>query len=252
MSATVAVAQNPSRGGAILVTVVDTTPGKMPRPFVVMATIPHSPGSRSMLNSVQSKRIGPGRYLLDSLPEDSVHVQVVCPTARPMARSGAKISLHFFVRAAATIDTTVVVDHNGCDPRPIRSEQRVFTGFYTPGFESSRFVPCANDNWMLPADSLSWLPYEPQAWATFNSYHRKDRVQVTGEAKQDSYGNPTYHVRFHGTMTGPESYGHMGVSQFAFAVDSIVSMAGTAPRSCVPVKWENNLLRRQKRDSSAP
>ena len=192
-----------------------------------------TPGDRSMYMGLLARETSAGHFRIDSLPADSVSVQVSCPTVRPGSRDAAKAFLHFFVRAGETIDTTVIINHTGCDPRPLRTEHRVFTGLYTPGFESSSFVPCANDNWMLPSDSLAWLPFKPHAWVTWGDHHKVDGVSFPNGAKLDSYGNPTYFMRWRGTMKGPGSYGHMGVSQFDFAVDSILAIALEAPAGCI-------------------
>ena len=231
-SHSIATAQNPSRGGAIVVTVKDTSAGSATRPIYVTGSVPMTPGDRSMYRGLLAREISAGRFRIDSLPADSVSIQVSCATVRPGSANAAKASLLFFVHSGESIDTTVVVNHTGCDPRPLRSERRVFTGLYTPGFESSDFLPCANDTWILSSDSLTWLPFKPHAWVTWGDYRKVDGVSFPSGAMRDSYGNPTYFMCWRGIMKGPGSYGHMGVSQFDFAVDSILAIAIEAPAGC--------------------
>ena len=50
--------------------------------------------------------------------------------------------------------------------RPVRRVSGVFAGHYTPGFESTTFVPCAADAWFVSADLLDAYPFDARrAWA---------------------------------------------------------------------------------------
>lgn len=221
----------------MFVTVVDTGANPPSRPFSVWGLVPMSPGNRSLVRGVQGIQVAPGRYRVDGLPIDTVTLSVGCGMIDKrawMRGGGRKSALHLTVREGLVIDTAVVVDHHGCDPRPIRSETRVFSGFWTPGFESSEFVPCTGDDWTLPSDSLSATSLEFRAWADPDSAGQRSmkRVHWPADAPRDAWGNPTYFVRWHGTMVGPAEYGHMGVSPFHLTVDSIVSVGKPTSGSC--------------------
>jgi hypothetical protein len=130
------------------------------------------------------------------------------------------------------IDTSFFVRGERHPRHPgFRTETRVFSGYYTPGFESSKFVPCANDTWVLTSDSLSKHFWEPSAWVTW-SKKVKGTFTWPRDVRPDEYGNPTFFVRWYGSMTGPGRYGHMGVSDFLFKVDSVLAIEMPRKESC--------------------
>ncbi len=124
-----------------------------------------------------------------------------------------------------------IVSSAGCDLRPLRQVSRIFTGHYTPGFESSKFVPCANDAWFVPTDSLDLYPYDAkEAWVTWRD--AANQQVKWPDAPRDEYKNPTYYVRWRGTLVGPGRYGHLGVSPFQFFVDSVLLLRAPTKNDC--------------------
>lgn len=119
----------------------------------------------------------------------------------------------------------------GCDLRPLREVKGVFRGYYTPGFESSEFVPCSTDAWFIPDDSLSVYPFDARnAWVTWDA--AAVRRLKWPEVARDKYGNSKYYVRWRGTVVGPGRYGHLGVSPFEFRVDTVFELRAPRRKDC--------------------
>jgi hypothetical protein len=113
----------------------------------------------------------------------------------------------------------------------VRRVAGIFQGHYTPGFESSDFVPCSADGWFIPGDSLEAYKYDARrAWVTWPQ-SVGDGVKWP-DAPRDSYGNPRYYVRWRGTVVGPGHYGHMGVSPFEFVVDAVLELRPPTAKDC--------------------
>jgi hypothetical protein len=117
----------------------------------------------------------------------------------------------------------------GCDHRPMRRITRVFTGFWTPGFEASEFIPCPVDSWFLPGDSLPPNYNSQSAWARLG---KGARVTKWPNAPRDRWGNPQFYVEWHGTLEGPGHYGHFGMSAFFFTADSIIQIRAPQRGDC--------------------
>jgi hypothetical protein len=136
---------------------------------------------------------------------------------------------------SAAVRRDWVVGTAGCDPRPLRNVSGTFRGYYTPGFESSEFVPCAADAWFLPSDSLQSERYpRRRAWARFRRGSVPDNFKWP-RAPEDDFGNSTYYVHWRGTVIGPGHYGHMGISPFEIHVDRVLTLREPRRGDCRPV-----------------
>jgi len=225
--------------GVIRLTLNDTSANPLRKPFDVWVAVPPQQGG-STASGFEAQHRDDNSYYIDGLPDGRVTVRVVCPSLRGGAYDR---SFDFVVHRAAPLDTTIDVDHAGCDTRVIRNETRVFSGFYTPGKDESRFVPCAGDSWILPSDSLrspadslaipKWM-WEPAAWVTWDPARPGLRERLTWPKidERDQWGNATYFVRWQGAMTGPGRYGHVGASEFELKVESVVAIEKPTPSSC--------------------
>jgi hypothetical protein len=121
-----------------------------------------------------------------------------------------------------------LVNASTCDARPIRHVYGVFRGHYSRAFEMSAFRPCAADSWARASDSLKRT--DPlRAWVTWDS--GAPGVSLPPIAP-DSFGVISYFVRWRGTVEGPGSYGHMGISPFVFRVDSILEIRAPQSNDC--------------------
>lgn len=215
-----------ARTGVISGTVRDSASGLAVRRTTVCAYIYHTPSAvEDRCSSVDTL----GAYRLDSIPVAGVRVSVQCATIVGFGKELARDSITF--DDTAHVQRSWSVSTVGCDHRPVRRVTRVFRGYYTSGFESSEFVPCAADAWFIPGDSLdSYRMDARRAWATW-------RPGVANEVKwpevpldDDSY--PRYFVRWRGTVVGPGHYGHLGGSPFEFLVDTVLEVRAPGPHDC--------------------
>ena len=174
-------------------------------------------------------------YRLDSLPAGRLPVSVSCGTVRPFAHALGSDSIMFSDSAA--VQRNWVVGTAGCDPRPLRRVSGIFRGYYTPGFESSEFVPCVEDAWFLQSDSLRSKPYdERRAWAYLGRRSVPDNFKWP-RAPEDDFGYRRYYVQWRGTVVGPGHYGHMGVSPFEIHVDSVLTLRAPRRGDCRSVTY---------------
>jgi hypothetical protein len=171
-----------------------------------------------------------GAYRLDSLPVGRLRVSVDCETVRGLMQLPLDAdSITFAPSSDSRRDWTV--SHVGCDLRPIRYATGVFRGHYTPGFESSEFVPCAADAWFIPGDSLGNTTYDDQrAWAEWKPGAMQRLTWP--RLKRDEYGNSRYYVRWRATVVGPGRYGHMGIAPFEIRVDSVLELRAPMKSDC--------------------
>jgi hypothetical protein len=214
------------RSSAMSGTLRDSGTGQAPLKARVCAFIPTGPSAfQARCAAIDTL----GNYNLDSLPPRAMRVSVSCETIRGMGKALAYDSVVFTDSVLLRRDW--VVSPAGCDARPLRRVTGTFRGHYTPGFESSEFVPCAADAWFVPGDSLGTYPYDGRrAWATWPK--GVGQGIKWPDAPRDSYGNPRYYVRWRGTIVGPGRYGHMGVSPFEFVVDTVFELRPPRKRDC--------------------
>lgn len=176
-----------------------------------------------------------GRYSLDSLPMESVEITLACDQVRGFGKRLATDTLRPGTSNEVLRDW--VASTAGCDRRPIRKLSGIFGGHYTPGFESSEFIPCASDGWFLLSDSLDTYSYDARrAWVTWPPSAPTDSLLTWPEVPADAWGNPRYYVRWRGTVVGPGRYGHMGVSPFEFMVDSVLEVSVPARNDCLSAR----------------
>src|SRR5690242_5094343 len=107
-----------------------------------------------------------GRYRIAHLPAGRFPIEFHCPS---VAFVGAEIQ-HGTVTVASNRETIINVrvpkDH--CWEPAYSERTGIFRGYWTPGFESSRFLPCEDTAIgihypLLPGNRL----VTPQAWADF-------------------------------------------------------------------------------------
>jgi len=170
-----------------------------------------------------------GFYRVESIPASYHGVWASCETLRGLSgKNLASDSMAFDHGARSRRDW--LVSSVGCDLRPIRHLAGIFRGHYTPGFESSEFVPCPSDAWFAPGDSLDWYPFDNRrAWAEW----KPGAMQHLAWPRVRSVdGYPRYYVRWRGAIVGPGRYGHMGVSSFRIDVDSVFEIRAPSKRDC--------------------
>lgn len=228
VAARAAAAQDTSgvRVGVVTGVVRDSATQRGARRSSVCITIPAGPGLAYVRCSAVDSA---GAYRIDSLPSMELQLSVACSTIRGLGALLGSARVHPVDSVAIRRD--FLVGTSGCDPRPVRRVVGTFRGHYYPGFESSDFVPCPADGWFIAGDSLGAYPFsQRRAWVEW--LPGVGRGLKWPDAPRNSYGTRSYYVRWHGTVVGPGSYGHMGVSAFELRVDTLLEVRVPGKRDC--------------------
>lgn len=164
-----------------------------------------------------------GRFTMTGVPL-TTELRIRCPTTRRLA--GRVVRRQALV--VRVLDTTVVIrlGESECIDPPIQSTVGEFRGHYTSGFESSDFRPCGG----LPAAAKVFDDTWGAAWVRYSPQFDWRRVKWPKVADTTSY--PMFYLRWHGTLTGPGSYGHLGLATYEFVVDSIVEIRLPSADDC--------------------
>jgi hypothetical protein len=181
-----------------------------------------------------------GRYPTDStghhrfkqVPAGTFSIEFHCPSRTLL---GAQIVERIVaVSPGEESLINVRVPEGRCSEPPYSERRGVFRGYWTPGFESSVFVPCADSILRISAPLLQGKRVAaPTAWADFvPSVKWPEKMSGQAKAPIDEYGNPTYFVVWRGVFKGPGQYGHMGVSGFSMLVDSVLDVTSLGPANC--------------------
>jgi hypothetical protein len=204
--------------------ILDSASGKPPRKTQICPIMQTGP---TWVSGPCARPDSLGRYRLDNLLLTTIQISVDCETARGFGKNLAREIL--LVSEPKEVVRNWTISTAGCDLRPMRSVTRIFSGFWTPGFEASEFIPCPGDSWSLPSDSLPPDYSSQRAWAMLG---KRARVEKWPDAPRDAYGNPQFYVAWRGTLEGPGHYGHFGMSAFSFVADSIVQIRARRPGDC--------------------
>jgi hypothetical protein len=70
------------------------------------------------------------------------------------------------------------------------------------------------------------------AWLDLTEAAQSSRPPPPQNPPRDEFGSARLFVHVRGTVAGPGSYGHLGVSIFGLTVDSILRVALPAPDDC--------------------
>ena len=171
-----------------------------------------------------------GHYRLDRLPAGRARFEAHCPSATGLGAEITQQTIDIAAGAETVLDLRVPTGH--CTEPAYSERPGVFRGYWTPGFESSSFRPCADSALGVPAPLLPGKRlFRPTAWAELTP-DTWSRISWPRAAPVDSYGNVTYFVVWRGVLKGPGRYGHMGVSEFSMVVDSVISARARGPADC--------------------
>lgn len=181
-----------------------------------------------------------GAFRVDSLPAGRLQMSVLCENS---ASAHVVSTDSIFIPEAPDVRHDRVVSTAGCDPRPLRHIQGVFRGYYSSGFELSDFVPCVEDAWFLPSDSLRPTVHDPRrAWAVLPPGSRPSslggpRIGADGTGIQQirvQSGTRRFYVEWRGRIEGPGRYGHTRAA-FQIQVDSVVTVREPRGDDCRPL-----------------
>jgi hypothetical protein len=158
-----------------------------------------------------------GRFSVSKLRVGPRDLWVTCNRKSRRFDSPAmeRVVLHADVRREDTDLGSVVVDGTHCDQRPLIHRVGEFVGYYSGGFESSRF------RWSADSTLGIWVtgPWE--------AVHRSS-IQWPRSTQENP--QPCVLVRWHGTLVGPGQYGHLGGADYLFTFDRVAEVS-EAPRA---------------------
>jgi hypothetical protein len=172
-----------------------------------------------------------GRYTLIRIPIGANRIEFHCPSRTVLGRELARRTVAVVAGQESVLD--VRVPPGGCYELVYSERVGIFRGVWTPGFESSAFVPCADSalgvaSELLPGKRLVGT----RAWAELTTSARVNSPARPKRAPRDAWGNPRYFVVWRGILKGPGTYGHMGVSEFMMMVDSVLTIRASAKDDC--------------------
>jgi len=167
-----------------------------------------------------------GWYLLFGQRPGFRHVSFYCPSHR-------RINWHKVAERVVDIrpGTDSVVNFQitlaGCSEPPEHTWTCEFRGHYTYGFESSDFTPCEEK-----LERLDGTAYGGEAqWVWVESFAPGAEKGVKWPKPNDRY-YPKYYVRWRATVTGPGSYGHMGVGMYQMRVERVLEVREPRANDC--------------------
>lgn len=166
-----------------------------------------------------------GVYTGTALVEPQGHFSVLCRPTKPFAASGFLAKPHYNV-TDGRIDMVIDVDAARCGTLPTKRRAR-FAGMYVPRFEGSLFFPC--DGLPMAAEKRFYASHS--AWADVPK-------EVAGEltwarTRESMFGDDDgFYVEWTGSLTGPGSYGHMGMSPYEFKAEVVHDTSDKRPASC--------------------
>jgi len=167
-----------------------------------------------------------GWYLLFDMPTGEQVIEFHCPAKRTLV--GRRFTTRTIdIRATTDSNVTFTLDTSRCVEPPLETRIGEFTGWYVPGFESSRFTPCRP---FADLRNTAYEGYKGDAWVTFDDSAFARSRSKWPDSGPDPY--PRYFVRWKGTLTGPGSYGHMGVSIYLLRVGEILDMRKADKADC--------------------
>jgi len=171
-----------------------------------------------------------GHYRLDRLPAGRATFEAHCPSSTLLGAEITRQEVDVAAGGEMVLDLRVPP---GICAEPAYSERSgIFRGYWTPGFESSAFVPCADSALGVRAPLLPGKRFfRPAAWAEVAPGAVR-RMSWPRDAPVSADGNATYFVVWRGVLKGPGTYGHLGGSEFSMAVDSVISVRPRGPSAC--------------------
>ncbi len=157
-----------------------------------------------------------GRFSVGKLQVGPLDLWVTCNSESRRFDSPvmARVVLHVEVRRGGSDLGRIDVDGTHCDQRPLIYRVGEFVGYYSSGFESSRF------RWSADSTLRIWVT---GPWETVH------RSSIRWPPSTRENPQPCVLVRWYGTLAGPGQYGHLGASDYLFTFDRVAEVS-EAPR----------------------
>ena len=168
-----------------------------------------------------------GWYLLFGQRPGLRHVSFYCPSHRRI--NWRKVAIRV-VSISPHTDSLVnfQITLSDCDEPPVRTWTAEFRGHYTSGFESSDFTSCE------PLERLAGTAYEGETqyvWVDGFAPDAFKGIRLKSPEQLDRY-YPTVYVRWRATVTGPGSYGHLGVGMYQMRVERVLEARSPGQDDC--------------------
>lgn len=167
-----------------------------------------------------------GWYLLFGQRRGLRQVSFYCPSSRRL--NWRKVATRV-VSISPHTDSLVnfQITLTGCDEPPLHTWTAEFRGHYTSGFESSDFTPCEKK-----LERLDGTAYEAENQYVWVEAFAPGAAKGIKWPKQNDPYYPNYYVRWRATVTGPGSYGHMGVGMYEMRVERALEVREPRADDC--------------------
>jgi hypothetical protein len=167
-----------------------------------------------------------GWYLLFGQRPGARHVSLYCPSQRRINwRKVAERVVDVGPRTDSLVNFQITL--TGCNEPPSHTWAGEFRGHYTFGFESSDFTPCDPK-----LERLDGTAYEEEKQWVWVEAFAPDATKGIEWPKQNDPYYPKYYVRWRATVTGPGSYGHMGVGMYQMRVERVLEVREPRADDC--------------------
>jgi hypothetical protein len=175
------------------------------------------------------------RFVIADLPPGGYDVTAGCEPEHGLvtvAVGSRRVQVVDSTPVAITIDVAL----RGCDTRPMRRVTGVMRAAYFSGFEEGRLTPCRPAEWFVDTDRgrSIWLEARDASVWQHVRWPKPAKLYVPGDSgrRVELEGYGTYYVELHGTLEGPGHYGHLGIAEYHFISDSVLSVRTPSPRDC--------------------
>ena len=167
-----------------------------------------------------------GWYLLFAVPPGARSVSFYCPSKRRF--NWRKVATRV-VSVSPHTDSLVnfQITLTGCNEPPVHTWTGEFRGHYIPGFESSDFTPCEQK-----LERLDGTAYEGQTQDVWVESFGPDALKGIKWPKGNDPYYPKFYVRWRATITGPGSYGHLGVGMYEMRVERVLELRESRGNDC--------------------
>ena len=181
-----------------------------------------------------------GHFALSQVTPGVQQFELNCPSRTLLGRQLLAKRVRVPAHDSAIVDLRV--DSSLCDEPPYREVKGEFRGFYSTGFEHSAFSVCADTALGIPprparagdddgwSEMTAWVSFTDQGLADWRRFQASPAADSAEAVERRGFG--ARYVRWHGTLTGPGSFGHMGVSDYQIIVDRVVYLGSGDARVC--------------------
>lgn len=167
-----------------------------------------------------------GWYLLFGQRPGLRHVSFYCPSRRRINwRKLAERVVDISPRTDSLVNFQITL--TDCNEPPVHTWTSEFRGHYTSGFESSDFTPC--EGRLERLDGTAYEEEKQYVW--IEAFAPEALKEIKWPKPNDPY-YPSYYVHWRATVTGPGSYGHMGLGMYEMRVERVLEIRQPRANDC--------------------